>query len=137
MSVTSQVLVRVGAVLAASVAPGTTIERDRADAFGLEEAPCINVLVHGIDRNPLGTGQDVCALDLELRMYVRGSDCTLAVESLHDSVHLPLLHDGQLQALVDSIQLPTQEYDRQPADQTSLIKSARYRVTYSVERDAL
>jgi len=137
MTTLAQFLAQLDVVLKANAPGGTKVDRDRTDAYGLEEVPCINVLAHNVDRTPLGSGVDDCQVEVELRMYVRGADCTLAAEALHATVHTPLINDTTLRALADSIQLPSQQFERQAADQTSLIKSARYRITYSADRGAL
>lgn len=134
----SQILDRLDAVLLANAScPTSNLWRDRLDAQIRDEAPGINVLAHMVSREPLGFGVDKCEAEIELRISVRAADCTAQAESLHLSVHGPLMRDTPMKQLADTINLASEEFERHEADETSLIKGVRYRFTFSANRSEL
>ena len=134
----SQVLDRLDQVLRANVPGGTKVFRDRVDAESLADAPCANVLAHGDAIDPFAREMDRHEAEIEIRFYVRNDAApTLAAEVLHAAVHAAIVNDAQLAALCESRRLLQASFERHEADQTALIKGARYRFTYLIPQDSL
>lgn len=136
-SLLAQILQRVAAVLAASAPVGTKLFTDRTEPQSREEAPSINLLARAVGRQPHGADWSEREAEIELVFGIRADACTAEAEALHLAVHAPLLADAELLALVDSIQLADETFDREEADSTSLLKKALYRVRYSAPNNTL
>ena len=137
-TVLSQVLDRLDAILRASLPGGTQVFRDRVDAESLPEAPCVNVLAHDDAIEPFAREMDRHEASVELRFYVRNdASPTLAAELQHAAVHGAIVNDAQLAALCESRRLLQAAFERHEADQTALVKSARYRFIYLIPQDTL
>lgn len=135
-TVLQQVLDRLDAILAAHTPAGTTLARDRADAFSRDEAPAINVLAREGDVAPLSE-MDVHTVHVELRIHVRSESGAAAAEALHAPVHQAVATDAVLAALCEKRRLAAYSFERAEADTTLLIKAARYTFTYMVSADTL
>ena len=133
-SVLAQVLDRIQQVLLANVPTGTGVWLDRADAESLAEAPGIDILTRDGGVTALGDDTDEHQVTVELRIRVRAEPGTPSAEAIHAAVHTPLMRDAALSALVESRRLVEYAFDRVEADTTELVKSVRYRITYSVPK---
>lgn len=133
----SQILQRVGAVLAANVPVGTGVDRGRPEAESLQDAPSVNVTVADHGSEPFSDELDQHDLTLELAIYVRADDALLAAEAIHEAFHLALVTDPALLTLCDSIRHRESTGEPQEADTTSLIKKPRYLFRYCIPKHTL
>lgn len=132
-----QITDRVDAILRVNVPGGTSVWRDRADAISREEAPGINQQWREAPVEAFSDDMDLHVLDIDLRIHVRAEPATPPAEDLHESVHGPITSDAQLKALAVSVRLTEQLIDPNDADETSAIKTARYRFKYLIPKTTL
>lgn len=136
-SVLHQVLERLDAVLQAHVLPGTKVFLERADAESRAEAPSVNVLAQEGEVLSFSDEMDEHQVNVELKFYVRGDPGAVLAEQAHNAVHGPVVSDAQLAALCESRRLQGYAFDRSEGDETITHKSARYRFTYLIPKQAL
>lgn len=133
-SIAAQILLRVDQVLKATVPAGTMVDRGRADAQSLPEAPSVIVQVAAHTSTPFSDDFDQHELELELRIYVRDVDVLIAAETIHAAFHTAVVTDSALQALAESIRFRDSSGDPAEADTTALIKAPRYHFRYCIPK---
>ncbi len=129
-TVLAQILARWDQVLKAALAGSATVDRDRADAVCLEEAPFVNVLVQEVPSTRFSDTTDRDEAHIDLRIYVRDDDPTMAAEAIHQIAHKALMADVQQPQPVAALRRISASFELQAADTTSLIKTVRYRAQY-------
>ena len=76
-------------------------------------------------------------LMVDLRINVRDPVPTPLAELQHVAVHAPIVTDATLKTLCVSIRQLSVAWERAEADQTSLIKTVKYRFIYMIDETTL
>ena len=133
----TQILNQIDVILKAHVPGGTNVYRDRADADSRSETPNINVLALEDTIEPFSAEMDRHELMVDLRINVRDPVPTPLAELQHAAVHTFIVTDATLQNLCVSIRQLAVGWERAEADQTSLIKTVKYRFIYLINETTL
>jgi hypothetical protein len=135
-TILQQVLARLQAVAQATLAGQATVYVDVADPMSLDGSPFVHLLPEG---GPVESWSemDMHRAIVQVHIGVRGDGGSGLADALHAPLHAAWSTDATLQALVESLRLEEQTYDREVADQTATTKKARYRITYLINRTTL
>ena len=118
-------------VVAEVAAQPARVERERVDTVSRADCPLI-VVTPGEGFSDPRDQIDIRTAFLDLRIHVRAEAGSAEADRLHALVHAALRSDPELSALVCSLRLQSWQYDQSPADVSSTVKRARYRVIYDI-----
>lgn len=103
-SVHEQIQARVqSALLAASTAASTRVERGRLDSPAATDTPALNILRRDGAFEPLGAGADAHGAEFAVEHWVSGADWETTADALHMQAHAVLVADAPLAQLVRSL----------------------------------
>lgn len=116
------------ALLDASTAAGTHVERGRVDAHSFKELPALN-LRRGVALNEsFGGGVDAGTFEFEVDHLVEGDDWESRADAMHAEVHAALAGDARLTALAEGLRCIRTDMRAQAADTTRGHLTATYQV---------
>lgn len=109
-------LEQVKAVLLGATAAGTSVERGRVDAFGLDELPAINIRRANTSSEAMARGVDQVIVSFDLDIEVRGAGWETLADSIHEEVDGLLTQDSLLSELLTGLRCVSTAADAEGGD---------------------
>lgn len=109
-------LEQVKAVLLGATAAGTSVERGRVDAFGLDELPAINIRRANTSSEAMARGVDQVIVSFDLDIEVRGAGWETLADAIHEEVDGLLTQDSLLSELLTGLRCVSTAADAEGGD---------------------
>lgn len=125
-SIVELILARVATCLAAA---GLSVARGRADAFGEDELPALNVWREACSQEVVGQQGARLTVNWEIRHQVAvAADWETAIDALHMQVHAVLMADAPLAVLGRGLRCTSTEPQGDSAERVLGTLTARYQM---------
>jgi hypothetical protein len=129
-SIREQILARLAAALTSAAPGGATIFRARETSITRSQTPAITVLLAGETDTPISHDVDKHVLRANLAIFVRGDPWDLLADAVATPMHLVVMGDAPLLALIQRIRKVSSEPEAEEADRTAGVLSCIYEITY-------
>lgn len=127
-SVFETILARVAVVLLSATAAGTRVYRARADAFGVEELPAINLRRTDTGGDVLGNSGERHTLAFSVAIHTAGAAWETAADAAHMQAHAALMADSTLASLGHGLRCTGTDAQDDSADQPMGRLTATYQM---------
>ena len=129
-SIREQILARLAAALTSAAPGGAKVFRARENSITRADAPAITVLFAGEADTPISQEVDKHVMRANLAIFVRGDPWDSLTDAVATPMHLVVMADAPLLALIQRIRKVSSEPEAEEADRTAGVLSCIYEITY-------